>query len=504
MKKESYWLATALTVHRKKPLKKDIETEVLVIGGGITGVTAALLLRRAGKQVTLVERDSIGQGETGHTTAHLTYMTDTRLSDLVSTFGEAHALASWDAGAAAMAQIQELAGEIPMGCDLHIVPGFLAAFKGTSDREKETEQLVREAHWAINHGFDVDHVEHVPATGMPGIRFANQLKFHPIKYLEGLTSLAVKEGVQIFDHSNVDEFLEKPKRVKVGSNTIAYEKAIIATHMPLQGLSGTLSALLLQTKLYGYSTYAIQATAPAGSCPEMIWSDTANPFNYLRIEPGKTEDVLIFGGQDHRTGQADDPENCYRKLTETLSDMLPVHRFEHRWSGQVIETPDGLPYIGWAAEDQFIATGFSGNGFTFGTLAAMLARDMITGKKNPWTELFAPERKKLSAVWDYIKENADYPYYLAKDYVSAAEGDKVRDVAPNEGKILKLKGKRVAVCRNGEGEVTKLSAICPHLGCIVHWNSAEHTWDCPCHGSRFLADGKLMTGPAETDLSKVH
>ena len=503
MKKESYWLATDKAARRKMPLKKDLETEVLVIGGGITGVTAALLLRRAGKQVTLVERDSIGLGETGHTTAHLTYMTDTRLSELVSSFGEAHALASWDAGAAAMEQIQALAAEIPKGCDLHVVPGFLAAFKESAKLEQEKEQLIREAHLAANHGFEVDHVERVPATGMPGIRFANQLKFHPIKYLRGLASLATEEGVQVFDHTNVEEFLEKPRRVRAGPHTIAYENVIIATHMPLQGLSGTLSALLLQTKLYAYSTYAIQATAPTGSCPEMIWSDTADPFNYLRIEPGKTEDVVIFGGQDHRTGQVDDPEDCYRKLAETLSRMLPVQRIERRWSGQVIETADGLPYIGWAAEGQFMATGFSGNGFTFGTLAGMMARDAITGKKNPWSELFAPERKKLSALWDYIKENADYPYYLAKDYVSLAEDDTVRSVSPNEGKVLLLKGKRVAVYRNDDGSVTKRSAICPHLGCVVHWNPAERTWDCPCHGSRFQSDGKLMAGPAEADLPQA-
>jgi glycine/D-amino acid oxidase-like deaminating enzyme/nitrite reductase/ring-hydroxylating ferredoxin subunit len=499
MKKESYWLATGDKGPRKKTLSKDLETEVLVIGGGITGMTAALLLRQAGKKVILVERDKVGSGDSGYTTAHLTYMTDTRLSDLVSTFGEAHALASWDAGAAAMEQIQTLASVIATDCHLRTVPGFLVAHKDAKDVAKETEELEKEAHLASNHGFDVTHGPAVPPTGRPAIRFANQLKFHPIKYLHGLAALAVEEGVDIYEETNVEEFLEKPARVKAGGHTITYEKVVIATHMPLQGLSGTLPALLLQTKLYAYTTYAIQAVAPAGSCPEMIWSDTAEPFNYLRTAEGK--EILIYGGQDHRTGQSDQPEACYDRLVKDLSELVPGSTAERRWSGQVIETPDGLPYIGWVAEGQFMATGYSGNGYTFGTLAGMMARDAITGRKNPWADLFDPGRKKLSAVWDYLKENADYPYYLAKDRAAQAEGDSVREVPCDEGKIIKLQGKKVAVHRDAAGEVTKLSPVCPHLGCIVHWNSADKTWDCPCHGSRFQANGKLFAGPAEKGLS---
>lgn len=499
MNTESYWLETKGTF-KALSLKKDLETQVVVIGGGITGVTAAILLREAGKDVILIERDSIGQGETGHTTAHLTYMTDTRLSELVSKFGEAHALASWDAGAAAMEQIQALAKSIDDDCELRTVPGFLAVSRSTADEAKEVEQLEKEAHLAIEHGFDVEHLSSIAPTSRAGIRFANQLKFHPIKYLRGLARRAVKAGVKILEHTNVEEFLENSKRLKAGDHTIAYEQVFIATHMPLQGLAGTVSAMLLQTKLYAYSTYAVRAIAPAGSVPEFIWSDTADPFYYLRCDRKVHGDVLIFGGQDHRTGQETNTEARYSHLLAELSQMIKISKVEHHWSGQVIETADGLPYIGWATEDQYIATGFSGNGLTFGTLAGMMARDAITGRKNPWEDLFSPQRKKLSALWDYVKENADYPYYLAKDYARGAEADSVRAVEREQGKILKLKGKRVAAYRDAEGKVTKLSPICPHLGCIVHWNSAEQTWDCPCHGSRFTGTGQLIAGPAETAL----
>ena len=503
MNKQSYWLTTGPRRVRQAPLSRDLETDVLVIGGGITGITAALLLRRAGKKVVLLERDGIGLGETGHTTAHLTYMTDTRLSELASTFGENHALASWDAGAAAMAQIHTLADELQADCELREVPGFLATDRRCEDREKEKEKLWREAHLAIQHGFDVEHVESIQPTGMPGIRFANQLKFHPIKYLRALAQQALHEGVEVYESSPVGEFIEGSRSVKVGPYTVSYEKTVIATHVPLQGQAGTWSSLLFQTKLYGYSTYAIQALVPRGMCPEMIWSDTASPFHYLRVDRHGEKDSVVFGGEDHRTGQEDQTEKCYANLEEELGEMLPVKKPEHRWCGQVIETPDGLPYIGWVEEDQFVATGFAGNGFTFGTLSGMMACDAITGRKNPWADLFSPQRKKLVAAWDYVKENADYPYYLAKDFATAVEGTDLQLVGCNEGKIIKLDGQRLAVYRDRNGQVAKMSAICPHLGCIVHWNSAERTWDCPCHGSRFAADGKLFAGPAEQDLARV-
>lgn len=502
MKSESYWLAQS-----GKPsfpaLSSNLTVDVLVVGGGITGVTAALLLRQAGKSVALVEKYSLGRGETGHTTAHLTYMTDTRLTDLVSTFGEDHALASWDAGARAMEQIRSLVTKYNIDCEFRTVPGFLAEATSTQDHEDEKERLQKEADLAAKHGFEAAFLDSVPVTGRCGIRFANQYKFHPIKYLWALAIIASQEGVQIFENSNVSSFEEDPAQAIIGEHTIAYDHVVIATHMPLQANQGTLSALLLQTKLYAYSTYAIEAVAPSQTLPEMIWSDTAEPFNYLRVDRRPQGDVLVYGGMDHKTGQEPDTAKCHDRLMHDLLVLVPGAKIEHRWSGQVIETPDGLPYIGAAGEGQFIATGFSGNGFTFGTLAAMMAADEIAGKKNPWKELFDPHRKKLTAAWDYAKENASYPYYLARDWGKGAEPIDASSVARGEGCLIQYEGRRVAAYRDQDGKVTYLSPVCPHLGCIVHWNDSEQTWDCPCHGSRFTGDGKLMAGPAEKDLEPV-
>jgi Rieske Fe-S protein len=214
-------------------------------------------------------------------------------------------------------------------------------------------------------------------------------------------------------------------------------------------------------------------------------------------------DVLVFGGMDHKTGQEPHTEKCHEELTRELHVLVPAAKVHYRWSGQVIETPDGLPYIGDIGSGQFLATGYSGNGMTFGTLAAMMAADHIAGRKNPWTELFDPHRKALSSAWNYAKENASYPYYMARDWARGAEAKDADDIPRGQGKLLRHEGKRVAAYRDNTGQLTLLSPVCPHLGCIVHWNDSESTWDCPCHGSRFSGDGKVIGGPAEKDLEAV-
>jgi Rieske Fe-S protein len=180
--------------------------------------------------------------------------------------------------------------------------------------------------------------------------------------------------------------------------------------------------------------------------------------------------------------------------------LFPGAEISHRWSGQVIETPDGLPYIGEITKRQFIATGFAGNGMTFGTLAGVMARDVVTGVKNPWLQLFDPHRKKLRGVVDYLLENKDYPFYMVRDRLRTAEETDLAQLQPGEGKIVRLGEEKVAAFRDMDGNVKKLSPVCPHLGCIVHWNSAEKTWDCPCHGSRFAPNGERLGGPAEDPL----
>jgi Rieske Fe-S protein len=260
--------------------------------------------------------------------------------------------------------------------------------------------------------------------------------------------------------------------------------------------------MLLQTKLAAYSTYAIEVRIPSGLLPEMLWRDTSDPYLYLRVDRGDAHDRLILGGEDHKTAQKTDTAACFQRLERILRAMVPDSPIvERRWSGQVIESVDGLPYIGEVGGGQFVATGFAGNGMTYGTLAGMMARDAATGAKNPWRELFAVERKTLSATWDYLRENSDYPFYMVKGHLAGA-GDAAK-LSPGEGKIVRVDGHKAAAFCDDDGAMHLHSAICPHLGCVVAWNEAERTWDCPCHGSGFAATGEVMNGPAEKRLENL-
>ena len=337
---------------------------------------------------------------------------------------------------------------------------------------------------------------------VPGIRFSNQAKFHPLKYLSALAKLLSGENCFIFEESAAQEFDEKRRRAKVNGYWINYGLVILATHNPLTGESGTISSMAFQTKLALYTSYAVGARVPRGSIPVASFWDTNDPYQYLRVDRQGNADYAILGGEDHKTGQGEEPETRYQRLEGALRQIAPEAIVDHRWSGQVIETNDGLPFIGEMSPGQFIATGFAGNGMTFGTVAAMMASDWAAQRKNPWMDLFAPSRKKLKgSAWDYLKENADYPYYLIKSRLTASEAESLSVLAPGEGKILKLKGRKMAVYRDPAGQVRKRSAICTHMGCVVRWNSADTTWDCPCHGSRFRSDGSVISGPAETPLN---
>ena len=483
-------------------LSENLAVDVAVIGGGLTGITAAYLLKKAGVRVALLERDRCGGVDTVSTTAHLTCVTDLRLHKLVKTFGRDHARAAWEAGFAAIDQIAANIRSEDIDCDFKWVPGYLyAAIDG---HEPDTQSLREDAKLAEEFGFLAEYMEAVPHFGAAGVKFSYQAKFHPLKYLRALVEAIPGEGSHVFEKTEASKFREKPMTVEAGNHSIRCRYVVLATHTPLVGKGGVVPATLLMTKLYLYSSYALGAKLPHGSLPEALYWDTGSPYHYLRVDRGRGSDYAIFGGEDHKTGQEEHTASVFARLERDLRKWLPKAVVEHRWSGQVIETNDGLPFIGETAERQFAATGFGGNGMTFGTLGAMMAVDACLGRKNPWEDLFSPKRKKLrGGTWHYLKENKDYPYYLVRNWMAGSEGKSLRALKQGTGKILNLEGKKVAAYRDEEGNVTLCSPICTHLKCIVAWNEAEQTWDCPCHGSRFKPTGEVLSGPAEKDLEKV-
>jgi glycine/D-amino acid oxidase-like deaminating enzyme/nitrite reductase/ring-hydroxylating ferredoxin subunit len=497
-----YWIRTS-TLPTSQTIDRDVTVDVAVVGGGIVGITTAYLLKTAGLTVAVLERAECAAVDTGHTTAHLTMVTDLLLSDLVKDFGRDTATAVWDAGRIAIDRIEANIAHEDIHCDFRRVPGFLTTAvvgEGSSkDELREQSELASEL------GFRSTYVADIAPLALSGARYDNQALFHPRKYLAALLKTLPGDGSHVFEYSSVDEVTDDPLTVKACGHTVTCGYVVLATHNPLVGKANVASATLLQTKLALYTSYALGGRVPTGQVPYGLYWDTADPYHYLRVHPEEDgSDYAIFGGADHKTGQATDTRACYAALEQTLRRLLPDIDVTDRWSGQVIETNDGLPFIGETAPNQFAATGFAGNGMTFGTVSAMMARDAVLGRPNPFRDVFDPGRKKIrGGAWDYVRENKDYLYYLVRDRVATRHATTLRGLKPGHGKVVDLNGQRTAASRDAEGVVTLRSAVCTHMGCEVHWNQAEATWDCPCHGSRFKTDGGVISGPAESPLKEI-
>jgi nitrite reductase/ring-hydroxylating ferredoxin subunit len=276
----------------------------------------------------------------------------------------------------------------------------------------------------------------------------------------------------------------------------------VAAHVPIS------NRVLLHTKLAAYRSYAIAARIASGSAPRGLFWDTEDPYHYTRVQNVGRGTYLIVGGEDHKTGTAEETGECYVRLDEYTRARFPIERIGYRWSGQVIEPVDGLPYIGRNAMSSHlhVATGYSGNGMTFSTLAGMILSDQILGRENKYTDLYSATRiTPVASAVDYVTENVDFPKYLVLDRLTRADVEEgtSESVRPGEGGIFTVNGKKAAICRDREGRLHQLSPVCTHLGCDVRWNDAEATWDCPCHGSRFGPDGRVINGPATVDLSRL-
>ena len=450
------------------------------------------------------KRQRCASADTGHTTAHLTYVTDARLQHLVKVFGKDAAKAFWESGMAAIDQIYDLVRQLKIDCEFKWVPGYLHLPVTELYDNKDVDSLMRDAELAKELGFDAQFLNSIEFIDRAGIRFAHQAQFHPRKYLARLLDEVVGDGSHVFENTEASEIEADPLTIHSGRHKVRCNYLVIATHDPLMGTRSLLGATLFQSKLALYTSYVIGATVPGGSVPQALFWDTLDPYHYLRVDRFQGTDYVIFGGEDCKTGQEENTVAIFEKLERDLKQLLPHAEARQRWLGQVVETNDGLPFIGENAGKQFIATGFCGNGFTLGTLSAVMARDRYLGRKNPWFDLYAVDRKKIhGGTWRYLKENLDYPYYMVRDRLAGAESGSVDDLKTGEGRILRINGKKTAAFRDEDGKVHLLSPVCTHLKCIVHWNAADRTWDCPCHGSRFKATGEVFSGPAEAPLEKA-
>ena len=496
----SVWAATTGTP-AEKPLSKDTSANVCIIGAGIAGMTTAYLLAREGRTVVVLDDGPIGGGMTARTTAHLTYALDDRFYELERLFGEEGSRLAAQSHKSAIDRVAAIVRNERIDCEFERVDGYL--FIPPDGKLKVLEDELPAAHRAGL--IEVRRVERAPLESFdtgPCLHFPRQAQFHPLKYLTGLARAIEREGGKIFTSTHADE-IEGGRDAHVttaGGYTIKADAIVVATNSPVN------DRMVIHTKQSPYTTYVIGARIPKGSVPSiLLWDapeDLWEPYHYIRIEHRENHDVLIVGGEDHKTGQQHDGAQRWGKLEQWTRNRFEVEAMEFRWSGQVMEPVDALAFIGRNPADSdnvFIATGDSGMGMTHGTIAGILLTDLIMKRPNPWAELYDPSRKTLAAAKDFAQENVNVVAQYA-DLITPGEVDSVEQIRKEEGAVLRQGLTKIAVYRDENGTLHSMSAVCMHLGCIVTWNAGEKTWDCPCHGSRYDKFGAVISGPANSDL----
>lgn len=496
-KTESLWTATA-PVSKYDALKGKVEVDVAVIGGGITGLTTALLLKQRGKKVALIERSHIGTGESGHTTAHLTEVIDTGYQSLVSDFGKKGARMAAESSRAAIDLIEHWVSEFSIDCDFTRVP----AYKYTESR-KDVRELRKEVRAMRRAGVDAEMTSDVPLPFrvQAAIRVKNQAQFHPRKYFLALAQQIHGDGSYVFEKTRAVEIKDgTPCHITTENGSLLAHDIVVATNSPIN------TRFAMHTKVASYRTYAMAISLKGQRLEPGLYWDTANPYHYTRVLNAQDTATLVVGGEDHKTGMHEDTEASFSALEKYCRQHFDVDAIEAHWSGQIMEPVDGLPYIGLApfSKNSYVATGYSGNGMTFGTVAGILLSDELLGHKNKWASLYDATRiKPLASLTTFLHENKDFPLCMIKDRVASPEATSINDVQPGEGKIVAIEGEKVAVFHDESGSIHAVSPVCTHMGCLVHFNNAERSWDCPCHGSRFAPDGTVLNGPAITALKPV-
>jgi glycine/D-amino acid oxidase-like deaminating enzyme/nitrite reductase/ring-hydroxylating ferredoxin subunit len=497
---KSIWMATADTPSSPR-LQENIRTDVCIIGAGIAGLTTAYLLAHEGRSVVVLDDGPIGGGMTGRTTAHLTNAFDDRYVDVEKLHGEDGARLTARSHTAAIDKVEEIVRTEQIDCEFERVDGFLFT------QPPDTEDLLDEELAATHRAglLEVEKVARAPIDSFdtgPALRYPRQGQFHPLRYLSGLTRAIRRDGGRLFDqtHATTIEGGENARVETSHGPVVTCDVIVVATNTPVN------DRVAIHTKQAPYVTYVIGASVPKGSVTRALYWDTLDPYHYIRLQNYHDHDVLIVGGEDHKTGQANDCADRFAHLEQWTRERFPqAGAIEFHWSGQVMEPADYLAFIGrnpLDSDNVFIATGDSGQGMTHGTIAGMLLTDLIQGRKNRWEELYSPSRVTLRAAADYASENINVAGQFA-DYVTAGDIKSVDELQPGHGAVIREGLSKIAVYRDDNGTVHRRSAVCPHLGCVVSWNACERTWDCPCHGSKYTAEGRVYNGPANTDLAEV-
>lgn len=495
-KTRTYWVnLNEKTTYEK--LTNDINVDVVVVGGGIAGLTIAYTLLKRGKSVAVLEDGVIGSGETGRTSAHLASCLDDRYYELINRFGEEDARLIARSHEEAIDTLEKIIADENIHCNFKRVDGYLFSHKDDDDElnkeAKALEKLSVAFEWA----------ERAPITSFdtgPCLKFLNQAQFNPEKYIEGLAKAIVKHGGQIFESTHVEKIEDNPCRVHTDDNVIVNAgDVVVATGSPVN------DRLYLHTKQAQYRTYIIGISLPRGEVTEALYWDTLEKYHYIRIVPSahQDQDYVLVGGEDHKTGQKKSPKEAFAALEQWAKERFSPHAIIFQWSGQIVEPIDRLAFIGRNPHDKhvYVHTGHSGNGLTYAAIAANVLADVITGQKSDYEKIYKPSRKTPKAALTFLEETLNMVAQY-RDWLKLTTKN-VDDIENNQGAVLRKGLALRAIYKDENGTVHHLSPICPHLGGIVRWNNLEKTWDCPCHGSRFTGEGEVLNGPAPRNLKTI-
>jgi hypothetical protein len=483
------------------PLTSDAEADVVVIGSGIAGLSTAYEISRLDRSVIVIDRGSIGRGMTARTTAHLASEIDDYYYKLIENRGQDEARRYHESQLAAINRIEAICREEGIDCDFRRLDGFYI-----TSEEGGVDVLQKEFDACRSIDVEVEWVDRAPVPGLDtgrALRFPNQGRLNPARYLAGLAKAIEARSGRLFANTAYVDHDEANGRVRLKTEsgaTITAAAAVFATNSPVN------DTVKLHTKEMPMRTYAIAARVPKGSVPDALVWDTLEAYHYVRLQEADDDhDWLIVGGEDHRSGEATDMDRRIGALAEWTRRRYPAFgEVELSWSGQVLETVDSLPFSGRnpGAENVFVHTGDSGQGITNGVAGALTIAPLVVGENSRFAEILEPSRKTPSPP--ALKEFAEGVAGAVKDlaeHLLPGEIGSPDELAPGEGGIMRDGLSKVAVYKDLEGQVMRRSAVCTHVGCQVKWNPFEHCWDCPCHGSQFSPDRRVLNGPALKPLA---
>ncbi|MGE5453779.1 MAG: FAD-dependent oxidoreductase [Methylocystaceae bacterium] len=488
-----YWMAS--TPETNYPaLEQDIKVDVAIIGGGMVGITTAYLLTKQGVKVAIIEADRILQGTTGHTTAKLTSQHDLIYASLQNQYGEELARQYAEANETAIRKVASIVQEHHIECDLKDENAYVYTLQDQYIKQIEDEVKV-----ASKLGIKANYLDSIP-LGFPikaAMRFDDQAQYHPLKYLKPLAAWVTENGGQIFENTTVKNLESDEIVVTDQGHKIKADKIVIATHYPFFDGGALYFAKMYQEKSYVLGVM-MQEKYPGG-----MYITAEDPGRSLRSQPYKDGELILVGGEHHRSGTGDDTEKHYTNLLSFANQHYTITDVLYRWSTQDCKTPDHIPYIGHLtarSPNLYVATGFRKWGMTNSTVAGMIISDLIVKGDNPWATVYNPLRAtSLKGLGSIVQHNI----HVAKDYISGklSINPTKADIDAGDAKILEVDSKRMGIYKDEQGELHAVDITCTHLGCELKWNHAEKTWDCPCHGSRYTYEGEVVDGPTFTKLN---